>query len=124
MALDIEKELKIYWICNITVEFYLIVLYFIVIGGDFLILGASSIPWAIVLIRLYKDIDNWEKIENWVLFRILWNIVCMIVYIIWITVLNMLISLDLLSAIIVLSWLIIAILFAVVGIHIWVQKRK
>ena len=124
MALDIEKELKIYWICNITVEFYLIVLYFIVIGGDFLILGASSIPWAIVLIRLYKDIDNWEKIENWVLFRILWNIVCMIVYIIWITVLNMLISLDLLSAIIVLSWLIIAILFAIVGIHIWVQKRK
>ena len=124
MGLDIEKELKIYWICNITVEFYLIVLYFIVIGGDFLILGASSIPWAIVLIRLYKDIDNWEKIENWVLFRILWNIVCMIVYIIWITVLNMLISLDLLSAIIVLSWLIIAILFAVVGIHIWVQKRK
>ena len=124
MGFDIEKELKLYWICNIIVEFYLIVLYLIVLGGPWLILGASSIPWAIVLIRLYKDIDNWEKIENWVLFRILWNIVTMIVYIIWITVLNVLISLDLLSAIILLSWLIIAIFLAVLGIHIWIQKRK
>ena len=118
MAFDIEKELKIYWICNITVEFYLIVLYFIVIGGDFLILGASSIPWAIVLIRLYKDIDNWEKIENWILLGILANILTLIVIIIWVTAFNAPIEILLLSA------LVVSILLVIGGIHIWIQKRK
>ena len=111
MAFDIEKEIKIYWICATIV---------LLIYGvwEFLgLIGALYIAWAIVLIRIYKDIDNWEKIKNWVLFGILENILMAITQVIYLTVYNVPIWYGLLG-------LIILIVFAIVGIHIWIRKRK
>jgi hypothetical protein len=115
MALNIEKELKIYWICFIIVMLIGGVLY-LVFTSHFIV-GGTHIAQGIVMIRLYKDIDNWEKIENWVLFNILMNILIVIVQIIWIITYIEPIGNVLLS-------IIINIFLAVLGIHIWIQKRK
>jgi len=115
MALDVEKELKIYWICFIIVMLIGGVLY--LVFTDHFIVGGTHIAQGIVMIRLYKDINNWEKLENWVLFNMLMNILIAIVNIIWIITYIEPISNVLLS-------IFINIFLAVLGIHIWIQKRK
>jgi len=116
MAFDIQKELKIYWICGIIVGLIYVIIHFTVTG--LLNVGGFNLAAAIIGIWLYKYIDTWEKIEDWVLFGILRNILTLIVLIIWI------IAFIAPIEIIILSALVVTILFAIVGIHIWIQKRK
>jgi len=116
MAFNIDKELKIYWICGIIVTLFYAVISLTITG--FLNVGGFQLATAIIAIWLYKDIDTWEKIEDWVLFGIIRNLLTFMVFIIWIIAFNAPIE------IIILSALIVTILFAIVGIQIWIQKRK
>jgi hypothetical protein len=129
LALDIEKEMKIYWILVIirlleglwifiTYEsFYELMgsAYFSPIAAR--IVGALYIAWLVNMIRLYNQLDNWEKIEDWVLFGVMVQILSIIAWIIGIGVYNYLTA----SAII---GIILNLFFAIVGIHIIMQKRK
>lgn len=131
MALDIEKELKIYWILGLIVVLIYGLWFFISYesyyaltgGGPYFhpvlgrIIGGMFISWAIIIIRLYKKLDNWEKIEEWMLFTVMTNILVLIAEIIGIIVYNLLTG----GTIIVI---IINIFFVIVGIHIIMQKRK
>ena len=81
------------------------------------VIGGIYLAWAIILIRLYKERDNWEKIENWVLFLLIVQILTIIVNIIGLIAFNLTIGNTFLP-------LIINVLFVIVGIHIWIQKRK
>jgi len=111
MALDIEKEIKIYWICLIIVLLIYAVLEFLVLTG------ALFLAYAILLIRQYKDIDTWEKIEKWILFGIISSIILAIVQVIFIIAYNV-------PILAVLAALIILVVLAIVSTHIWIQKRK
>ena len=131
MALDIEKEIKIYWIVGLIVlliyglwlfisaEFY----YAIMGGGPYFspvalrIVAALYITWAIILVMLWKELDNWEKIESWMIFSAISNILTLIAQIIGIVVYNF-------SIVTVLTGMILNIFFAIVSIHIIMQKRK
>jgi len=87
MALDINKELKIYWIFAIVVLliyglwfFISYESYYVILGGGSYfhpvfarVIGALYIGWAVGSIWLYRDIDNWEKIESWMLYGIVAN---------------------------------------------------
>ena len=130
MALDVEKELKIYWIIGlivllvyglwlfISVESYYVVVnspYFSPVAGR--IVGALYIAWAVIAIRILKEIDNWDKIENWMIFAVISNLLTMISQIIGIVVYNVSISTYIIG-------IIINIFFVIVGIHIILQKRK
>ena len=131
MAFDVDKELKIFWILGIIVlliyglwffisyESYYAILgtagYFAPVTGR--IIGGMFIAWLVIMIRLYKQLDNWEKIEEWVLFTVMVNILIAIAEIIGIIVYNV-VSTGMIIAII------INIFFAVLGIHIIIQKRK
>lgn len=131
MALDIEKELKIYVILGIIVLLVYGLWFFISYESYYALTGAGPyfhpvfariiggvfISWAIVIIRLYKDIDNWEKFESWILFTVLVQIFTLIAELMGIIVYNMLTA----GAIIVI---IINLFFIIVGIHIIMQKRK
>jgi hypothetical protein len=128
--MDIEKELKIYWILGIIVLLIYGLWFFISYesyyaisgGGAYFhpviarVLGGVYIAWTVVLLKLYKEIDNWEKIESWMLFAVLMNIFTLISEFIGIVVYNILTA----GAIIVI---IIDIFFIIVGIHIIMQKR-
>ena len=130
MALDIEKEIKIYWILGIivliiyglwlfiSVESYVVVMnypYFDPIAGR--LVGALFITWAIIMVKLFKEIDEWEKIENWILFSIISNILFVIADIIVIIAYNIPLGSLIIGNI-------LNIFFVIVGIHIWIQKRK
>ena len=130
MALDIEKELKIYWLCGIIVLLIFGLLYFISIdifttllnypyfapvAGR--VIGGIYLAWAIIWIRLYKERDNWEKIENWVLFSLIVQILTIIANIIGLIAYSLTIGHILLPVI-------INVLLFIVGIHIWIQKQK
>jgi len=130
MALDVEKELKIYWYCGIIVMLIFGLWYFIspesiltVFNWPFWdpaisrAVGGIYLAWLIVVILLYKDLDNWDKIESWVLFGNLIQIFGIIGAIINMIAYNISISTLLVG-------LIINIFFAVLGFHIWIQKRK
>ena len=130
MAIDIEKELKIYWICGIIVLLIFGLWYFISVETMVIVfnypyfdplitrvLGACYIAWLIILLRLYKERDNWEKIEDWILFSLIVQILTIIANIIGLIAYNIPIGGFLLSTI-------VNILFVIVGIHIWIQKRK
>lgn len=130
MALDIEKELQIYWICGIIVLIIFGLWYFIfpeslVIAFNWpyfdplfpRVVGAFYIAWLIILLKLYKERDNWEKIEIWILFSLIVQILTIIANIIVLIAYNVPIGSLLLV-------FIINILFVIVGIHIWIQKRK
>ena len=96
MALDIEKEIKIFWIAGIIVLIFYglwffisyesynaimdVGIYFSPVAGR--IIGAIFIAWLVIMIMLYKKLDNWEKIEEWVLFSVMANILILIAFII------------------------------------------
>ncbi len=128
--MDTEQEIKIYWILGMIVlliyglwlyispESYVIATnwpYFAPSAGR--IIGALYITWAIIMIRLFKERDNWEKIEEWVLFAVISNILTVISSIIVIAIYNTPIMSSLVG-------MILNIFFAIVGIHIIKQKRK
>ena len=130
MALDVEKELKIFWLGGMIVLLIFGLWYFISpesVDAAFnwpfwdpvttRVVGGIYLAWLIVIILLYKDLDNWEKIESWVLFGILMQIFGLINTIIGFVAYNTPIGSVLLA-------LIIYIFFAVLGFHIWIQKRK
>ena len=130
MALDVDKEIKIYWILGLIVlliyglwlfispESYVVAVnwpYFAPVTAR--IVGAIYIAWAIVVIMLYKELDNWEKIESWMLFAVISNLLTLIASIIGLVVYNI----PLGSVII---GMISTSFFVIVGIHILIQKRK
>ncbi|MFX0187625.1 MAG: hypothetical protein ACFE8A_07815 [Candidatus Hodarchaeota archaeon] len=131
MALDVEKELKIFWIAGMIVliiyGLWFIIsyeTYHAVLGqaGYFdpvmaRLVAAMFIAWLVVLIRLYKQLDNWEKIEEWVLFGVLVQILMIIVQIMGIAMYNILNAGTIIA-------IIINIFFTILGIHIIIQKRK
>ena len=130
MALDVEKEIKIFWLCGVIVLIIFGLWWFISpesSGAAFNWpfydpqatrgVGGLYLCWAIVIIILYKDIDNWDKIESWVLFGTLSQFFGIINNIIGLVAYNIPIVSFVLG-------IIINIFFAVLGIHIWIQKRK
>jgi len=131
MALDIEKELKIYMILGFIVLIVFGLWYFISpesIAAAFnwpfwdpnfvRMVGAIYIAWAIITLKIYlKDIDQWEKIENWVIFGIMVQILTIIVEIISLILYNIPLGAFLTSVLINLF-------FIILGIHILMQKRK
>jgi len=131
MALDVDKELKIFWIIGLIVLLIYGLWLFISaesyeaifgVAGYFdpiaaRIVGAIFIAWLIIMIRLYKGLDNWEKIEEWVLFSVIGNILMIIAQTICIIMYN------LLSAGTIIA-MIVNLFFVIVGIHIIIQKRK
>jgi len=130
MVLDIEKELKIYLIIGfIVLVFYGLWLFispeswiavnnwplFGPVFGRYL--GATYIGWAIILLKIIlKQLDEWEKVENWIIFGTVVNILNSIAAIISIIVYT-------LPPIAIVN-LIINLFFAIVGIHILIQKRE
>ena len=131
MALDIEKELKIYWILGMIVLITYGLWFFISYESYHVVLGqagyfdpvmarlvaAMFIAWLVVMIRLYNKLDNWEKIEEWVLFGVMVQILMIIVQIMGITMYNILTTGTIIA-------IIINLFFTILGIHIIMQKRK
>ena len=129
MALDVDKELKIYvYIGLIVLLFYGLWLfiayetYYAVFGGIFApgagrMIGAIYLGWAIAIIRLLKHLDNWEMWENWIIMAVVSTGLNIIISIIDLIVYNA----PLLASIITIIW---GIFFSIVGIHIIIQKRK
>ena len=131
MAFDVEKELKIFWIAAIIVlifyglwlfisyESYNAImdggLYFSPVTGR--IIGAIFIAWLVIMIMLYKKLDNWEKIEEWVLFTVMANILIAIALILGIIMYKILFVGTIIA-------IIVNLFFALAGIHIIMQKRK
>jgi hypothetical protein len=131
MALDVEKELKVVWILGIIVllvyglwffiayesyhAMFGFAAYFAPVTGR--VIGGVFISWAIIMIRLYNQLDNWEKIEEWMLFAVLTNIFILIAQIIGITGYNTLGA----GTIIII---ILDLIFIILGIHVIMQKRK
>ncbi len=131
MAFDVEKELKIFWIAAIIVLIFYGAWLFISYetynaimdaGQNFSpvlgrIIGGMFIAWLVILIMLFKKLDNWETIEGWVLFAVMVNILILIAFILGIVMYGIL-TMGVIIA------MIVNIFFAVVGIHIWIQKRE
>jgi len=69
------------------------------------------------MIRLFKERDNWEKIEEWVLFTVMVQSLMIVAQIIGIIMYNTLTTGTIIA-------IIINLFFAIVGIHIIMQKRK
>ena len=129
MALDVEKEIKITFIVGFIIT--------IIYGLWFLIsveswvaatnwpyldpvagrtLGSIFTALAIVLLKAFKEADEWERIENIVLFMALFcilgaimSIYCQIAF-----------NLPLINIINI----IIHIVLAILNTHIYIQKRK
>jgi len=130
MALDIEKELKIYLIIGFIVlvfyglwlfispESWMAVNNWPLFGPVFArYLGASYIGWAIIILKIIiKQLDEWEKVENWIIFGTVVNILNSIAAIISIIVYT-------LPPIAIVN-LILNLFFAIVGLHILIQKRE
>ena len=131
MALDIDKELKIFWITGMIVLIIYGLWFFISYESYHAVLGqagyfdpvmarlvaAMFIAWLVIVIRLFNKLDNWEKIEEWVLYSVMVQILMIIVQIIGITMYNILTTGTIIA-------IIINLFFAIVGIHIIMQKRK
>ena len=128
--MDIEKEIKIYLILGFIVLVYYGLWLFISYESWVAVnnwplfdpavgryLGATYVGWAIILLKiLLKEIDEWEKLENWIIFGVVVNIFGAVAGIISVTAY----TLPLVSIINI----IINIFFALMGIHILIQKRK
>ena len=131
MALDIEKELKIYWYLGLIVLvvfglwlFISAESYHAIMGGGPYFspvtsryLGGVYIAWAIALIPLLKKLDNWEMIENWMNMAVIANALGVIACIVGLVGYNIAIGS-------VIVGMIVNIFFTIVGIHIIIQKRK
>ena len=129
--MDVEKEIKIYLILGFIVMIVFGLWYFIspeslvvVLNWPFWdpyanrTIGALFIAWALIVLKLYfKDIDQWEKLENWVIFQIIFQILGVINIIISVVLYNIQLSAFLIEVI-------IYIFFIILGIHILMQKRK
>lgn len=128
--MDVQKEIKIYLILGAIVLLYYGLWLFIsyeswvamnswpvfdpAIGRY---LGATYVAWAIVVLKIVlKEIENWEKVENWILFGMLANVFYTIAGIISVSLYTL--------PIVAIINIIINIVFAIVGIHILMQKRK
>ncbi|MFX0186580.1 MAG: hypothetical protein ACFE8A_02470 [Candidatus Hodarchaeota archaeon] len=129
MALDVKKELKINFILGFIVLIYyglwLFISYeswvavhnwplFDPAAGRYL--GGVFIAWALIALKVLRELDNWEKVENWIIFSVIVNILGLISFIISIIFYTT-------NPIGIIN-LIIAIFFAALGIHILIQKRK
>ena len=129
MALDIEKEIKINFIAVFIVS--------IIYGLWFLIsvescvaatnwpyldpvagrmLGSIFTALAIICIKAFKEAEEWEKIENIVLFQALFCIFSAIMSIYCQIAFN-------LPPVAIVN-IIIYVVFAILNIHIYLQKRK
>lgn len=131
MALDVEKELKIFWIAGMIVLISYGLWFFISYESYHAVLGqagyfdpvmarlvaAMFIAWLVVMIKLYKKLDNWEKIEEWVLFGVMVQILMIIVQIMGMIMYNILNAGTIIA-------IIINLFFTILGIHIIMQKRK
>ncbi|TFG24234.1 MAG: hypothetical protein EU529_05010 [Promethearchaeota archaeon] len=131
MAFDVEKEIKIWWITGIIVllvygvwlyispESYRALLgshrYFDPVSSR--IIGGIYIAWAIIGIRIFKKLDNWEKIEEWMYFGVMVQILILIAEIIGIVMYGI-------FGVGVIIVIIINIFFTILGIHIIMQKRE
>ena len=126
----VDKEIKIWWIAGMAVLIVFGLWYLIspeslikVFGSPFWDpaagrgIGGIYLAWAIIAIMLYKEMDNWDKIESWVYFGTLVNGLGVIISIINIILYNI-------SILTALTGLIINIFFTILGIHILMQKRK
>jgi len=131
MALDVDKELKIFWIAGLIVVLIYGLWFFISYESYYALLGTAGyfapvtarvlggvfISWGIIVIRLLKKLDNWEKIEEWMLFAVMNQILILIAEIIGIVMYNVLSTGTIIA-------MIVNIFFAILGIHIIIQKRK
>ncbi|MFX0186584.1 MAG: hypothetical protein ACFE8A_02490 [Candidatus Hodarchaeota archaeon] len=131
MALDVDKELKIFWIAGLIVLLIYGLWFFISYESYYAILGTAGyfapvtarvvgavfISWAIIVIRLLKKLDNWEKIEEWVLFAVMAQILIFIAELIGIIMYNVFSAGTIIA-------MIVNLFFAILGIHIIIQKRK
>ncbi|TFG01801.1 MAG: hypothetical protein EU540_02835 [Promethearchaeota archaeon] len=131
MAFDVEKEIKIWWITGIIVllvygvwlyispESYRALLgsfrYFDPVSSR--IIGGIYIAWAIIGIKIFKKLDNWEKIEEWMYFGVMVQILILIAEIIGIVMYGI-------FGVGVIIVIIINIFFTILGIHIIMQKSK
>jgi len=129
MAFDIEKEIKITFIVNFIIA--------IIYGLWFLIsveswvaatnwpyldpvagrtLGAILTSIAIILLKAYKEADEWEKIENIVIFMALYCILAAIMSIFSHVAFN----LPAVNIVNIIIYIVLGILYT----HIYIQKRK
>jgi len=129
MAFDIEKEIKI----TLIVGFIITIIYglwFLISVESWValnnwpyldpvagrILGSVYTTLAIVLLKAYKEADEWEKLENIVLFMAVNCILAAIMSIFSHVVFN-------LPATYILN-IIIYIVLGILNTHIYIQKRK
>ena len=131
MALDVDKELKIYVYIGLIVLIVFGLWLFISAesyhaamgGGPYFspvtsrYLGGVYIGWAIAIIPLLKKLDQWEYIENWMTLAVISNATGLIACIIGIITYNIAVGSLIVS-------IILNLFFTIVGIHIIIQKRK
>ena len=129
MEFDIEQEIKL----NLIIAFIVSIIY----GLWFLIsveswvamvkwpyldpfagrtIGSIYTALAIVLLKAFKERDEWEKIENIVLFLAISSIIGIIISIFGMVAYN-------LPAVTIVN-IIIYLVLAILSIHIYIQKRK
>ncbi len=129
MAFDIEQEIKL----NLIIAFIVSIIY----GLWFLIsveswvamvnwpyldpfagrtIGSIYTALAIVLLKAFKERDEWEKIENTLLFLAITSILGIIISIFGMVAYN-------LPAVVIVN-IIIYLVLAILNIHIYMQKRK
>ena len=127
----VEKEIKLFWIaCIIVLLFYGVWLfispetYRLILGsGPFFdpvtsrMIGGIYLAWAIIGLKIFKKLDNWEKIEEWMYFGVMVQIFILICEIIGIAMYGIF-GVD------VIIVIIINIFFIILGIHIIIQKSK
>lgn len=129
MALDIEKEIKMVFIAAFIIDMIFGLWYLIspeswyaAVNWPFSdpvaarIVGALLTALAIINLKAYKEADQWEKIENIVIYSTIWCILGAISMIIGHIIFN------LPPGAIVNTVLLIV--FAILMGHIYIQKRK
>ena len=129
MALDIEKEIKIMFLAAFIVSIIYGLWYLISVESWVALvdwpyldpvagrtIGSFLTAMAIVDLKAFKEANEWEKIENVVILGAIWCTLGAISAIIGFIAFNLPPS----------AWLttIILIVFAILNIHIYIQKRK
>ena len=129
MAFDIEQEIKITFLLGfiialiyglwflISVESWVAVTnwpYYDPVAGR--LIGSIFIPLALVLLKGYKERDEWEKIENIVIFMAGYCILAALMMIIS----QFLFNLPAVN----ITTIIICVVLGILNTHIYIQKRK